>query len=210
MKLANSTDWGCVPPLYTTNQTIKYLRGDNSWQPLQEIYSNDGNYSLKMQSDGQVVIWSNGQGIWTHNRLASATDWGAMSPAQFNIVSKTGVASTVNSPAFSKHSSVTSFSSGEAISIRIGGNYGYTAVSLNGFTISQNLPGDTVIFTVTLANGALALGDHYYMLVSSNTSPALVYIHSDNSYTQFQIKALGNTVVAGTYRLSAVFPSMFN
>ena len=210
MKLADSTDWGCVPPLYTTNQTIKYLRGDNTWEPLQHIFSEDGNYSLKMQTDGQIVIWNNGQGIWTNQRLASATNWGAMSSAHYNVVSKTGVASlTSSSSAFTKHSYVSSFSSGEAISIRIGGDYGYTAVSLNAFTISQTIPGDEIIFIVELTNGAFPIGDHYYRLVSDSTNSAMVYIRPHNGYTHFKICALGNTVVAGTYRFSAVFPTQF-
>ena len=209
LKLADSANFGCVPSLNTANQTIKYLRGDNTWQPLQNIFSEDGNYSLKMQTDGQIVIWSNGQGIWTNQRLASATNWGAMSSTHYNVVSKIGVVSMVGTSAFSKHSYVSSLTSGEAISIRIGGDYGYTAVSLNAFTISQTIPGDEIIFAVELTNGAFPIGDHYYALVSNSTNSAIVYIRPHNGYTHFKICALGNTVVAGTYRFSAVFPTQF-
>ena len=63
----DSIDFGCVPPLSAatgsgTPKARRYLRGDNTWQLLYRLFSEDANgdvmYTATLQADGNLVVRS--------------------------------------------------------------------------------------------------------------------------------------------------------
>ena len=61
----DNIDFGCIPPLSETTgsgtpKARRYLRGDNTWQLLYRLFSEDANgdvaYTVTLQADGNLVV----------------------------------------------------------------------------------------------------------------------------------------------------------